>query len=312
MCQSGSSCTAAQTQPTLTWRPAPPGCGSTWRARRQRAGPPRCWRTVPARWGHGLPRAGWQAAGVPTAVQRRALTSARSEAAGQRACCMGLCRHYSPPSAQRCATRLLPSPAGGGPAAQLVRRLGLGPSRPRGRAAGHCLAPSAVQGARQARGRGLAGEPRGAGAAAAGHQGGVGAALREAPGGGRPLLRCSPEHCCLPVGNASKREDAARRSAPPPAHPLVAPALPPLPPCPQIPFIAQYRKEVCGELLAMRSSDEPQGLDLDGSGGFPRGTIRVSCVQRPAAHTVFASNMFRAGVGTLRGLECRRTQGVPL
>lgn len=44
----------------------------------------------------------------------------------------------------------------------------------------------------------------------------------------------------------------------------------------EIPFIAQYRKEVCGELLAMRSSDEPQGLDLDGSGGFPRGTIRAS------------------------------------
>ncbi|KAL4442498.1 hypothetical protein ABPG77_005082 [Micractinium sp. CCAP 211/92] len=44
----------------------------------------------------------------------------------------------------------------------------------------------------------------------------------------------------------------------------------------EIPFIAQYRKELCGELLAVRSSDEPQGLDHDGAAGVPPGIIRAS------------------------------------
>lgn len=49
---------------------------------------------------------------------------------------------------------------------------------------------------------------------------------------------------------------------------------------PQIPFIAQYRKEVCGELLAVRSRDEPQGLDGDAATGIPAGTIRVRATAR--------------------------------
>ncbi|KAL4447813.1 hypothetical protein ABPG75_005032 [Micractinium tetrahymenae] len=44
----------------------------------------------------------------------------------------------------------------------------------------------------------------------------------------------------------------------------------------EIPFIAQYRKEMCGELLAVRSSDEPQGMESDTTANFPAGTIRAS------------------------------------
>ena len=46
-------------------------------------------------------------------------------------------------------------------------------------------------------------------------------------------------------------------------------------PAPQVPFIAQYRKEVCGELLAVRSSDEPRTAE-ERVGATPAGVIRVS------------------------------------
>lgn len=34
-------------------------------------------------------------------------------------------------------------------------------------------------------------------------------------------------------------------------------SLPPSPPLPQVPFLAQYRKSQCGELLSLRTADEP-------------------------------------------------------
>ena len=55
----------------------------------------------------------------------------------------------------------------------------------------------------------------------------------------------------------------------------------------QLPFIAQYRKEQCGELLSMRSSDEPRVVPRQSSHGgeqqpahpdmqsYPPGTIKV-------------------------------------
>ena len=45
---------------------------------------------------------------------------------------------------------------------------------------------------------------------------------------------------------------------------------------PQVPFVAQYRKEACGELLALRSSDEPRGTSEDAAAlDCPAGAIRV-------------------------------------
>ena len=49
-----------------------------------------------------------------------------------------------------------------------------------------------------------------------------------------------------------------------------------------MPFIAQYRKELCGELLALRYRDEPGTVDEgEATKDIPRGTIRVRCL--PAA-----------------------------
>lgn len=45
---------------------------------------------------------------------------------------------------------------------------------------------------------------------------------------------------------------------------------------PQIPFIAQYRKELCGELLAVRYRDEPNTVDEgEANSVYPRGSIKV-------------------------------------
>ena len=45
---------------------------------------------------------------------------------------------------------------------------------------------------------------------------------------------------------------------------------------PQVPFIARYRKEHCGELLAVGGEDKPRPLkDDQASQHFPPGTIRV-------------------------------------
>lgn len=49
------------------------------------------------------------------------------------------------------------------------------------------------------------------------------------------------------------------------------------PPCPpQVPFIAQYRKELCGELLAVRYKDEPGTVDEgEANKDNPCGIIKV-------------------------------------
>ncbi|EFN54675.1 hypothetical protein CHLNCDRAFT_58171 [Chlorella variabilis] len=45
----------------------------------------------------------------------------------------------------------------------------------------------------------------------------------------------------------------------------------------EIPFVAQYRKEKCGELLVVRSSDEPKTTsEQDAGGGYPAGTMKPS------------------------------------
>ncbi len=44
----------------------------------------------------------------------------------------------------------------------------------------------------------------------------------------------------------------------------------------QVPFVAQYRKEKCGELLVVRSSDEPKTThDQEASLSYPAGSMKV-------------------------------------
>ena len=46
----------------------------------------------------------------------------------------------------------------------------------------------------------------------------------------------------------------------------------------EVPLVAMYRKEQCGELLSLRSSDEPGFTGDDGMEGtqrYPQGTVQV-------------------------------------
>jgi hypothetical protein len=105
------------------------------------------------------------------------------------------------------------------------------------------------------------------------------------PAGRLPARGARADH----AANTSRLRHAATCRLLPPASgnraprqlPAAPPQLPPSPPMvPQIPFVAQYRKEMCGELLVLGGRDEPRtvGGDKDqekADANYPLGTIRV-------------------------------------